>query len=206
MGIGPEIAEMIFGMDLKPGFSVCDLGSQIWHPGYRKRPGWWYKGAAEFYTTKLEARRYESIDANGQGTILHDLNLPLPLPFHGAFDLATDFGTIEHIFDIGEAWRTLHYLVKPGGIIAFAKPIQGYEDHGFYNCHPTLFTDLARANNYEVGYRKRQPTDRGELILGWFRKPTNSAFRTPNQGKYVRKMKVGEQSRTVKRPRFGRKA
>lgn len=190
MGILEEPARFIRNLKLPKGFTVCELGDQkITHttPHYD----------ADLFYRDLGCARYESIDGNGRGTITHDLNKPLP--FHSVaisghlargFDLVTDFGTGEHIFNQAQVWRTVHALVKPSGYIAFDRPVQGYEGHGFYNTHETLFRDIAIANAYEIVRLERGTTSRGELIRGVFRKGAERKFQTPQQGRYLKSLKI----------------
>ena len=37
------------------------------------------------------------------------------------FDIVTDQGSCEHVFDIAECYRTMHNLAKPGGYIIIAQ-------------------------------------------------------------------------------------
>src|SRR5215467_10326298 len=64
---------------------------------------------------------YASIDAvDERATYRLDLNLPVKsLP---EFDVVTNFGTTEHVFNIGEAFRTIHNLTKPGGVSLHCVP------------------------------------------------------------------------------------
>jgi SAM-dependent methyltransferase len=188
MGIGPEPQQMLRDLSLLAGFDVIELGDQMYHSGTRRDPKFWSKPAIHFYR-KLGCNRYEAVDANGGGTILADLNLPLE-PFPGTFDLVTDFGTSEHVFDIAQCWRTIHALCKSGGYIAFEKPFQGYPDHGFWNTHATLWRDLAKANDYELLLLKEIEAPRGRHWRGLMRKTTDAAFRNPQQGKWVPRLKI----------------
>lgn len=193
MGIGPIPAEILRNLPLPNGFTVCDLGDQIWHSGHRRSPEFWSKPARELYES-MGCSRYESIDGNGGGTILADLNHPLydgVWPDDLQFDLVTDVGTSEHVFNFAQCWRTIHALTKPGGLIFFEKPYQGYPDHGFYNLHKTLFVDIARANGYQILELKEHEAPRGKLWRGVYRKGADDGpFRFPQQGKYVRKLKI----------------
>jgi hypothetical protein len=38
----------------------------------------------------------------------------------------------------------------PGGMMIHESPFTGWIDHGFYNVQPTLFYDLAEANQYRL--------------------------------------------------------
>jgi hypothetical protein len=108
-----------------------------------------------------------------------------------AFDLVTDFGTAEHIFNQAQVWRTVHLLAKVGGFIVFDKPTQGYAEHGFYNYHETLLRDLAHANKWGVVQMARGKTVRGELIRGVFVKTADIRFQIPQQGRYKKILRQG---------------
>jgi hypothetical protein len=190
MGIGPEPAQMLRGLGLPKGFTVCELGDQFFHSGDRRAPGFWKSPAEELYR-ELGCSRYEAIDGNGRGTITADLNAPLD-PHPGKFTLVTDFGTSEHVFDFAQCWRTIHSLCKPRGLIIFEKPVQGYPDHGFYNIHKTFFMDVAVANAYTIDGLCYIKTNRGHHWRGIFRKTaeTPETLVNPQQGKYQRTLKI----------------
>lgn len=189
MGIGPEPAKMLLDLGLRPGFSVCELGNQMWHSGKRRDPKFWSRPARELYLKLGSGERYESIDANGGGTILADLNLPLD-PHPGEFDLVTDFGTSEHIFDFAQVWRTIHSLTRQGGLIAFDKPFQGFPEHGFYKVDLTFFRDLAKANHYQIVRIDEIEAPRGRIWRGVMKRLDAGPFRNPQQGKWVPRLKI----------------
>jgi len=175
MGLLKETMEIVKALNLPKGFSVCELGNQQMDAG--KPVDAWYR--------KLGCGRYVSIDGDGRGTVSADLNRPLTALNLGTFDLVTDFGTGEHIFDQAQVWRTVHELTKPGGFIAFDRPHQGYTKHCFYLVNPCLFTDLAKANNYRVVSFLKTQTPRGYLLRGVYQRRTAAAaFCLPQQGRY----------------------
>lgn len=179
MGILEEPANFIRSLKFSPHFSVCELGDQYITHGVRRL-------ASEFYT-ELGCGRYVSIDGNGRGTFNWDLNKPLRPGQLGPFDLVTDFGTGEHIFDQAAVWKTIHYLTKFKGFIVFDRPTQGYSANGghcYYNSQECLFTDIAAANDYKIHRLERATTTRGELIRGVFQKMHRQKFRVPQQGRY----------------------
>jgi SAM-dependent methyltransferase len=181
MGILLEPVEMVESLKLPKGFSVCELGDQ------------WVSGkvatlASDWYR-KLGCGRYESIDGNGLGTITADLNRPLETSI-GTFDLVTDFGTGEHVFDQAQVWRTIHQLAKPGGYIVFDRPAQGYKAHCYYRTDACMFQDIARVNNYRVRFLKTAKTERGTLIRGVFQRHDASQFRVPQQGRYLESLVI----------------
>lgn len=179
MGIHDELLHVVRCLNLKAGFDVCELGDQWITQGERRL-------AREFYEKDLGCGRYESIDGNARGTITADLNKPLR-PWPGQFDLVTDFGTGEHVFNQQQVWKTIHDLTKPGGYIVFDHPTQGYGDgggHGYWNAQPCLYDDLAAANGYDVVVSGDRETTRGRLISAVWRRVTKDKFRVPQQGRY----------------------
>jgi SAM-dependent methyltransferase len=187
MGIQKEPAAFVAQLPLPKGFSVCELGDQGMCGEPTKRL------ARVWYEQELGCGRYVSIDGNGRGTFVADLNLPIDVHSFElvtdcrmkAFDLVTDFGTGEHIFDQAQVWRTLHDLTKPGGYIAFDRPSQGYGKHCYYITNECLYRDIAAANDYAVLWLERALTPRGELIRGVFQRPTTAVpFKVPQQGRY----------------------
>lgn len=183
MGILKEPANYVKALGLPRGFSVCEFGNQFMS-GDSPRP------ALEFYQ-KLGVGRYVSIDANGRGTVTADLNCPVTDLALGTFDLVTDFGTGEHIFDQAQVWRTMHELTAPGRWIAFDRPSDGYSKHCFYLITTGLMEDIARANGYRIVRLAREETPRGWLCRGIFRTPSRHiAFRVPQQGRYLSEFHV----------------
>jgi SAM-dependent methyltransferase len=193
MGIGKDSQALLANIAtrLKPGFSVCELGDQLIAtkknpPGSPRK---FERGPAEPFYRSLGCGEYVTIDANGNATILADLNLPLD-PMPGPFDLVTNWGTTEHVFDFAQCWETLHDLTRAGGFLVFEQPSQGYLDHGLYCPQPTLFRDIARHNGYEIAHFDTPKTDRGMLVRAAFRKLLDQPFQTPTQGRYKTRLKV----------------
>jgi SAM-dependent methyltransferase len=105
--------------------------------------------AKRLYRIVFDCETYRAIDLNGTDIAWrHDLNAPLPVA--ETFDVVTNFGTSEHVFDQAQLFRSMHALTRPGGFMLHAVPSQGGPDHGFYNYHPTFFHDLAAANSYRL--------------------------------------------------------
>lgn len=77
-----------------------------------------------------------------------DLNNPTDtLP---KFDVVTDFGTAEHVYDIAQVFTTMHNLLVPGGLALHCVPAFAFPNHGFYTPNPNLMIEFARANGYEL--------------------------------------------------------
>lgn len=183
MGILAEPLKWVAALPLPKRFAVVEFGDQWITEGERRL-------AREFYEKDLGCGRYEAIDANGKGTITADLNRPLIPELLGCFDLSTDFGTGEHVFNQYQVWRSLHELTKPGGWIAFDRPTQGYQKHCYFNTNMCLYLDLARANDYDIVNLERRTMPRGELIRGVFVKRGSKKFHVPQQGRYDGTLKI----------------
>lgn len=94
---------------------------------------------------------YRCVDADGRyDAFVWDLNLPVPAEQRGRWDLITNHGTLEHVFNVYQGFKNLHDLAHPGSLILHLMPFQGHEDHGFFNFQPVLFDDLAAENKYEI--------------------------------------------------------
>jgi hypothetical protein len=111
-----------------------------------------------------------------------DLNRPVgDLP---RFDVVTDFGTAEHVYDIAQVFDTIHYLLVPGGLALHCVPAFAFPNHGFYTPNPNLLIEFARANDYELvdfSYvdnmfvRERQLALAGEGAIGFDQLPIQLA-------------------------------
>lgn len=126
-----------------------------------------------------------------------DLNHPQDF---GVFDLVIDPGTLEHCFNIGQAFMTAANAVKEGGAICHLSPMSML-NHGFYNLNPTLFYDFYTQNGWEVRDFKVLPfrgprvevSDRfdmhSEYLMRVIAFRTNSSsLKYPVQTKYLKKM------------------
>lgn len=65
------------------------------------------------------------------------------------YDLVINPGTLEHCFNIGQAWRNAWSALKVGGVIVHVAPCSMI-NHGFWNINPTTYYDFAEENGGEV--------------------------------------------------------
>lgn len=131
-----------------------------------------------------------------------DLNHPLAYPeLAGCFDVVTDYGNNEHVFDLTQAYRTQHILCKTGGMIIVQQQV--FDGNGYYCFNPSYYETMAAANEYEVlfaAYEFNQnfvpiESDIGQLLhrkapLGVayvMRKTSDRTFRIPGQADLDRK-------------------
>ena len=81
--------------------------------------------------------------------IVQDLGEPVPAMLHSKYDVVIDGGTTEHVFDIARALMNCARMVRPGGFIYHAVPLNML-NHGFFNLSPTLLFDFYLDNGFEV--------------------------------------------------------
>jgi len=105
------------------------------------------------YYKALGFASYDAIDVNSTyGSLVMDLNLDLGTEygFTKTYDLVTNNGTGEHLFNQYQVFKNMHDLTRVGGLQLVVLPFYNWMNHGFYNFNPILFADLAAANDYEI--------------------------------------------------------
>lgn len=78
-----------------------------------------------------------------------DLNQPIPPEYINKFDAVLDPGTIEHCFNIGQAFKNIILALKIGGHAVHTNPML-MVNHGFWNVCPTAYFDFYRENGCEL--------------------------------------------------------
>jgi hypothetical protein len=191
MGLGPAAVKLYLELWQRKILdnleSVMEMGSQSLHipkaeleelvtaagvPGYNEKAfpdysdpsGLLFCSSRPFYEL-LGARQYRCIDLGKQyGAIPHDLNQPFTdESLFGQFDLVTDHGTNEHVFNIAETYRTMHRMCKSGGIIVIEQALYG--GNGYYNFDLSFFEGMAAANNYSILFCSYAVTTRTNNVI-----------------------------------------
>lgn len=118
---------------------------------FKNWPGRPRCSAKPFYEL-LGVKEYSCVDLGGEyNAIKLDLNYPFEdKSRYGLYDLVTDYGNNEHVFNTAEAYRTMHRLCKKGGILIISQAI--YHGNGYYSYEPSFFEGMAAANNYRIRY------------------------------------------------------
>ena len=98
--------------------------------------------------SKWGLKKYKSFDLFDSRAEIVDLSIDLKRT--DTWDIVTNFGTSEHVFNQFAFMKNCHDLTKTGGVSLHAVPVSSGMDHGFFNYHPTFFRSLAIANNYEI--------------------------------------------------------
>jgi hypothetical protein len=68
------------------------------------------------------------------------------------WDVVYNHGTAEHVFNIAQVFKSMHDQCTIDGLLIHESPFTGWVDHGFYCLQPTLFWDVASANNYKMEF------------------------------------------------------
>ncbi len=161
---------------LSPGARICDIGtSQLSGPNAFETARaflTYYDEQRSDGASSLSDERLEEISSGGllgevlidagfgytaldifeaDRTIVFDLNCHSPGPkLVGQFDLVTNFGTTEHVFNQIEAFKTMHLLLKPGGLSFHDLPFSGFINHGLFRYDPLFFSSLIKSNDYQL--------------------------------------------------------
>jgi len=142
--------------------TVCELGNQTLKNAKQRRSIYKRLGlkgvepasVREWYLS-MGFSNYTAIDVNQErDAVAMDLNLNLytDYDYTEQFDLVTNNGTGEHVFNQRSLFENTHNLTRRGGCMIHCLPRYRWVDHGFYNYNPNLFTALATANNYRVSH------------------------------------------------------
>jgi SAM-dependent methyltransferase len=128
--------------------SVVELGNQTYTDQAKQHFN--CEHTWEFYE-HLGYQDYLALDVNAKmRAAIVDLNYDLRNQgVKQQFDLVTNNGTGEHVFNQAMVFENMHNLCKVGGVMLNSLPFQPWIDHGFYNFNPCLFRDLVHANDYE---------------------------------------------------------
>lgn len=202
---------------LPRGVDLLEIGEANWYgdhdpeevfcgAGERCDPQDGYAMARLIYKAIFDPKLRHAIDAGGPTAEWLDLNKPIKLKQQ--YDVVYNHGTAEHVFNIAQVFRTMHEACKDGGLMIHECPFTGWVDHGFYCLQPTLFWDLAKANDYRIKFaavehlasRTFEPIPcrdavletrrRGQLadnlmLYVVLRKTVDAEFRIPMQGVYA---------------------
>lgn len=82
--------------------------------------------------------------------VIHDLNEPLPSTMAGRFDTVIDIGTLEHVFNIATAIKSMAEAVRVGGCFLCLNIANNHLGHGFWQFSPEVFfRTFSPTNGYE---------------------------------------------------------
>lgn len=104
----------------------------------------------QYFFSKFPDTQLESLDvvAGFGGTIIHDLNAPIPEEHHEKFDFILDGGTFDHLMQLGTAFTNVIKMLKPGGRVLHFNAASGYIGAAYVSFGPDLFYDYYVMNRF----------------------------------------------------------
>jgi len=118
---------------LKPLGTVMTLGRQYLY--HQTMPRDCHKPCESFIVKWLNAVSVDSVDASSYegAKFIHDLNLPLDSNLSSArYATILDIGTLEHIFNLPQAFSNLASMLRNDGQFIHVMPSDGFCGHGFW--------------------------------------------------------------------------
>ena len=94
-----------------------------------------------------------SVDASDyeRATHIHDFNQPLPASLANRFSVVHDGGTIEHVFNIPQAFKNCMEMVRVGGHFIQVNVANNYMGHGFWQfCPELIYRIFSRENGFQI--------------------------------------------------------
>ncbi len=105
--------------------------------------------STKYFWKELGIKKYSCSDINKRSKLYIDLNYPLKnKKLKNSYDLVTDFGNNEHVFNVGESYKTMYELCKKNGFIWIFQSVYG--GNGFFNFDKSFFEGYAAANNLSI--------------------------------------------------------
>jgi len=102
----------------------------------------------EFGATKIESMDFSSYES---ATLIHDLNTPIPSELKNRFSVVYDGGSLEHIFNIPQAFKNCMEMVAVGGHFLQCTVSNNFLGHGFWQVSPELiYRIFCNANGFQV--------------------------------------------------------
>lgn len=95
------------------------------------------------------ARTVHSFDNSEYEGATHIFDFNAPITIERTYDTVIDFGTLEHIYNVPQALKTISMLAVEGGQILHVLSANNQCGHGFWQFSPELFFSLySQTNGY----------------------------------------------------------
>lgn len=121
---------------------------------------------------------YHDLDLDG-GDLCYDLNMDLPA--RDTFETVINFGTIEHVWNVHNAWANALRAVCLGGHFITHSPVCGWNGHGLHMTFAPSIRAFVSKNGFEIveDFTTRWPeegTPRAEFLWMAARKTRHIEF------------------------------
>lgn len=91
---------------------------------------------------------YLTLDPDG-GQLQYDLNEPIE-NMGGQFETVFNLGTLEHVWDVHQAYLNCARVLRVGGHFLGHSPVAGYEGHGIHVTDWKYIRAFLEANGFEI--------------------------------------------------------
>lgn len=139
----------------------------------------YFAAASSYSISNYKGWRGEEVESD----YLIDLQRAPPADLVGKFDLIFNHTTLEHIYDIHQAFRTMASLTHDAMlvIVPFMQHLHGPEDGDFWRPSPYAMRRMFNENGLEVLYESAGPKDGKIRYLCYFaaRNPSSWISRLP---------------------------
>lgn len=101
----------------------------------------------------LGAKQVLSIDVSDyeKPTQIHDFNQPLPMSLMNQFSVVYDGGSLEHVFNIPQAFKNGMEMVRVGGHFIQVNEANNYMGHGFWQfCPELIYRIFSPENGFQI--------------------------------------------------------
>ena len=101
----------------------------------------------------LGAQEIKAMDVSDYegAELIQDLNHPIEASMQERFTAVVDGGSLEHVFNIVQAFKNCMELTEQGGSFLALSPANNFSGHGFYQLSPEfLFGALNEKNGFKV--------------------------------------------------------
>ncbi len=122
--------------------------------------------SSKIFYNDIGIKHYTAIDLNGEhDSIPLDLNKELmDKNLYNKFDLVTDFGSCEHVFNISECYRTIHKITKVNGLIIVDQAV--FKGNGYFLFDRGFLEGIAAANKYKILYAAYSIDTKTKTVAG----------------------------------------
>lgn len=96
-----------------------------------------------------DLKDYKTLDPDG-GSLAWDLNVPIPPEWIELWETVYNLGTIEHVWNVHQAFTNAALMVKKGGHYLHHSPCAGYEGHGIHITDPDSIIKFFKRNGFEL--------------------------------------------------------
>ena len=108
-----------------------------------------YDYCEDLLKNNFGATLVHSIDFSDYEGCTHIFDIGEEINFDHKYDTIIDFGTSEHVFNVGQVFKNIHNMLNVGGRVLHVNPANSFNGHGFHQFSHELFYSLySKTNGY----------------------------------------------------------